>query len=115
MQYRKLTAGHPVSPQHDFTGKKPFASYFITGSCQPGVQAPEQSNANCAEKEMQKEATVVWGTASVQTKEPREESTALDCCQEKSAWGGRWTEGIASKPKREQSTLLRPKDTEISC
>lgn len=46
LQYRKLTAGHPVSPQHDYTGNKPGASYFITGSHQPGVQAPEQNNAN---------------------------------------------------------------------
>lgn len=49
------------------------------------------------------------------SKEPREEPTALDCCQGKSCWGGRRMEGIASKPKWEQRTSLRPKDTEISC
>lgn len=49
------------------------------------------------------------------SKEPREEPTALDCCQGKSCWGGRRMEGTASKPKWEQRTSLRPKDTEISC
>lgn len=56
MQYRKLTAGHPVSPQHGFMGNKPTLSYLITGAVSPRAEqckhhltplTPGKQRGNC--------------------------------------------------------------------
>lgn len=150
LQYRKLTAGHPVlhgkasqetscckllHPRKLSQECKPRAEQcklYLTpltprkerGTCCASARA-HPSNGHCSPQQQHCQlpfwqglpcSKQRWGAGghSFNSKEPREEPTAPDCCQGKPCWGGRWM-GIASKPKWEQRTSLRPKDTEISC
>lgn len=52
-----------------------------------------------AEMEMQEVATISGGMASTQTERAKERIHGPELLKDKSAWGGRWTGRITSKPK----------------